>query len=230
MIFHGLQKLSLLDYPGKMVCTVFTGGCNLRCPFCHNASLVARPGECETYDESEIFALLEKRRGVLDGVAVTGGEPLMHPDIVDFLKAVKAKGFAVKLDTNGFYPERLKEVLDEKAADYVAMDVKNSPEKYAATVGVPGIDLSPVRESIALLMSGSAEYEFRTTVVGGLHEKGDFEKLGEMIRGAKRLYLQCYKDSGDILGGSFEAPGKDELEGYAREVGPFVEMVELRGV
>ena len=230
MTFYGLQKLSLLDFPGKMVCTVFTGGCNLRCPFCHNASLVLRPGENEQYSPQDIFALLEKRRGILDGVAITGGEPLMHPQLIDFMLSVKSVGFTVKLDTNGCYPEALRRVISEKAADYIAMDVKNSPESYAKTTGVADFDMTPVLESISLLRNGHIPYEFRTTVVKELHCEDDFRSMAKLLSGAERLYLQSFKDSGDILAGEFTAPSKDELERYAEIMRDSVKSVELRGV
>ena len=171
MLISGLQKLTLLDYPGTVACTVFTGGCNFRCPFCHNAPLVLPEELPEAADDSEVLSFLRKRAGVLDGVAVTGGEPLLHRDIDGFLEKVHALGFKVKLDTNGSFPDRLIEIVRAGLVDRVAMDIKNSPELYAKTVGLEKLDLSAVERSKDFLLSGEVDYEFRTTVVRGLHTK-----------------------------------------------------------
>lgn len=230
MKLFGLQKLSLLDFPGKMACTVFTGGCNLRCPFCHNASLVTGLSEVEPIDEDEVFALLEKRRGILEGVAVTGGEPLMQPGIEEFIRRVRERGFAVKLDTNGCYPDRLARILNEGLVDYVAMDIKNSPAAYARTVGIDGFDLTPVQTSVELLMNGETDYEFRTTVVKELHSADDFEAVGRWLKGAKRLYLQSFKDSGDLIGSGLSACTPQELEQFRAILLPYIPDTFLRGV
>ena len=230
MKIFGLLKLSLLDFPGKMACTVFTGGCNLRCPFCHNASLVTGLSEVEPIDEREVFDLLKKRKGILEGVAITGGEPLMQPDIEDFIRRVRAQGYAVKLDTNGCYPDRLARIISEGLVDYVAMDIKNEPESYAETVGVEGFDLSPVQKSIDLLMSSGVDYEFRTTVVRELHDEADFERIGQWLKGARRLYLQSFKDSGDLIGGGFSAHTPAQMEQFRRILLPFIPDTFLRGV
>ena len=177
MKLYGLQKLTLLDFPERVACTVFLGGCNLRCPFCHNSVLVFPEPEDETMTEDAFFQFLDKRAGVLDGVAVTGGEPLLTPDVLPFLARIKETGFAVKLDTNGSFPKRLREAVETGLVDYVAMDIKNSPEKYAATCGLPVFDLSKVQESVRFLMNGSIPYEFRTTVVDEFHEAADMEAI-----------------------------------------------------
>jgi pyruvate formate lyase activating enzyme len=200
MIISGLVKLSLVDYPGKTAATVFTPGCNMRCPFCHNASLVLEPGSCESVPLDEFFAFLERRRGKLDGVCISGGEPLMQEGLEDFIRRIRDLGFLVKLDTNGAYPGRLRALLDKGLLDYVAMDVKNSPEKYAETVGVPGFDITPVLESIELLKKGSVPYEFRTTLVKGLHDIQDVEGMGRLVSGAGSYYLQSFADSGSLVG------------------------------
>lgn len=153
MRISGLQKLSMVDYPGKLAATVFTGGCDLRCPFCHNAPLVVRVAETPHLSQEEILSFLDSRRGLLDGVVLSGGEPLLQPDAAEFLRAVRSMGFAVKLDTNGCHPEALADILRQGLADYVAMDIKNCREKYAGTVGVPDFDLAPVEESIQLRTS-----------------------------------------------------------------------------
>ena len=227
MKIGGLQKTTLLDYPGKVACTVFTPGCNFRCPFCHNGSLVL--GGEEELSEEELLGFLKKRRGILDGVCMTGGEPLLQLGLADFLSRVKELGYAVKLDTNGSFPERLRRAVSGGLVDYVAMDIKNSPEKYAETVGVPDFDLGPVRESAAYLLSGATDYEFRTTVVREFHEASDFERIGAWIAGAPRYFLQSFKDSGDLLGEGMTAYPPEDLHAFAAIANKYV-RTELRGV
>ncbi len=228
MIFSGLQKLSLLDFPAHTACTVFTPGCNFRCPFCHNASVVL--DEAEQIDESEVLALLDKRKGILDGVAVTGGEPLMHPELEAFLEKVKQKGFLVKLDTNGSYPERLAALVRAGLVDRVAMDIKNSREKYAVTSGAPALNINKIEQSVSFLLSGTVDYEFRTTVVKGLHTEDDFRAIGEWIRGAKEYFLQSFVNSGDILGSGCDAFPPEQMQAFADIVRPYVKAVALRGI
>ena len=230
MNIQGLQKLTLLDYPGHTACTVFTGGCDLRCPFCHNAPLVLDPNGNPSFTEDEIFALLDKRQGILDGVAVTGGEPLLHKDIGVFLRKVKDRGFAVKLDTNGTFPDRLAELLSAGLVDYAAMDVKNRPEKYAATCGLDRIDLAAVEKSIGLLMASGIEYEFRTTVVKEFHTADDIEAIARWISGAKRYFLQAFRDSGALLAGGCSGVPAEDMREMARRAAPYVGLCELRGV
>lgn len=230
MLIKGLAKLTLLDYPEHVACTVFTGGCNFRCPFCHNASLATRARELPDIDESEVFSLLQKRRGVLDGICVSGGEPLMMPDLGDFLARVKEMGYAVKLDTNGSYPDRLAALIDRGLIDMVAMDIKNSPEKYPLTTGIQGFDTAPIRESADLLMRGQLQYEFRTTVVQEFHAAEDFCRIGEWIRGARAYYLQSFIDSGDLIGSDLHPHTKETLTHFLRIVQPYVENVHLRGI
>ena len=232
MLISGLQKLTLLDYPGKVACTVFTGGCNLRCPFCHNAPLVL-PERLQNDPDGEetVLAFLRKRRGILDGVAVTGGEPLLQKDIAAFLRKVKDLGFLVKLDTNGSFPDRLEELLAEGLVDRVAMDIKNGPDRYAETVGVPGLNLSPFARTKTLLLEGRVDYEFRTTVVRGLHTAESLREAARWIAGAKEYYLQQYKDSGDILDGEgLSAFSQEDMHALAAAVRPIVPAVQLRGV
>ena len=231
MLISGLQKLTLLDYPGKVACTVFTGGCNFRCPFCHNSTLVL-PGQI-AHDSSEeaVLNFLRKRVGVLDGVAVTGGEPLLHADIGDFLKEVKALGFLVKLDTNGSFPDRLISLVEAGLVDRVAMDIKNAPALYAKTAGLEHFDLAGVERSKDFLLEGRVDYEFRTTVVKGLHTRESLTEAAHWIEGAKEYYLQQYKDSGAILDSTglsgFDA---DEMHALADAVRPIVPTVQVRGV
>lgn len=229
MHIHGLQKLSMVDFPGKIAATVFTGGCNLRCPFCHNALLVTRLAESPRIDTEEVLRFLRSRRGLLDGVVLTGGEPLLQPDAGDFLARVKDMGFAVKLDTNGCYPDTLSRILAAGSVDYVAMDIKNCKEKYSLTVGVPEFDLTPLKESIALLMSGDTDYEFRTTVVRELHNAEDIEAIGQWIKGAKRYFLQNFEDSGNLIAGGFHGFSEEEIRVLSRRAEPFAEYIGVRG-
>ena len=226
----GLQKLSLVDFPGKVAATVFTGGCDLRCPFCHNASLVLPGRGTSALDAGGVLDFLASRRGLLDGVVLSGGEPLLQPDAADFLAEVKAMGFAVKLDTNGCHPDALADILDRRLADYVAMDIKNSLEKYPWTVGVPGFDTAPVERSARLLMEGPADYEFRTTLVRPFHEVGDMETIGRWLRGARRYYLQAFVDSGDLVGGGCVPFTPEEMEGFLQAARPFFQSAALRGL
>lgn len=226
----GLQKLTLLDYPEKIACTVFTGGCNLRCPFCHNASLVLGNQEGMQFSEDEIFDYLKKRRGLLDGVCISGGEPMIQPGLEEFIRKVRQLGYCVKLDTNGCFPERLKSLVKQKLVDYVAMDVKSSPGHYAETVGIPDFDFSNVKESMDFLLGEPVDYEFRTTVVKGLHNAEILRDAAISIRGAKRYFLQKFVDSGDIVGTGVSAFSDMEMEGFLKIVSPYVKSVALRGV
>ena len=230
MNIQGIQKLTLLDYPDHMACTVFTGGCNMRCPFCHNASLVLRPGENPAYFEEEIYAFLKKRQGVLDGVAITGGEPLLQHDLREFILRVRELGFAVKLDTNGSYPDRLEALMREGLLDYVAMDVKNSREKYAQTVGVPHFDVAPIEQSIALLRGSGVPFELRTTVVKQLHSAEDIEDMGVWLAGDHKHYLQGFIDSGDLIGTGLGGYDKNQMQDLVNVLKAYIPRAELRGV
>ena len=229
MKIHGLQKMTLLDFPGRVACTVFLGGCDFRCPFCHNFELVDGTAQPQM-DEAELLAFLKKRTGLLDGVAITGGEPCLHADLPDLLEKIRAMGYGVKLDTNGCHPELLRTMLERGLVDYVAMDVKNSPAKYAAACGMGTVDLAPIRQSIELLMTAAPDYEFRTTVVAELHEAADFAEIGQMIRGAKRYFLQAFTDRDTVPFEGFHAPAKEDMLRFADAVRPFVGEVSLRGV
>ena len=234
MLIQGFQKMTLLDYPGQVACTVFTGGCNLRCPFCHNASLVLPGRGKQVENEERVLQFLERRRGMLDGVAVTGGEPLLHAGLPAFLQKVRALGYRIKLDTNGTFPERLREVVEAGLIDYVAMDVKNAFPCYAESVGLPAFDASPVRRSMEYLLSLRAEQvtcEFRTTVVRGLHTAERLMDTARALAGAQAYYLQAYRDSGDVIApeglGSFSDAEMRDLLKAVRTVFP---AAELRGV
>ena len=232
MHIEAYQKLTLLDYPGKTAAIVFTHGCNFRCPFCHNAGLVIRPSESKI-DEDELFEYLEKRKKLLDGVCITGGEPLLQKDIAPFIRKIKAMGYLVKLDTNGSFPEKLEELIDEGIIDYVAMDIKNCREKYSVTAGTPQDIVVKVEKSVNILMSGKVDYEFRTTVCKSLHTVEDMVRIGEWIKGAKAYRIQPFKDSGDIVAGSESVSGfaceKEYCEALLDAVKPFVPNTEIRG-
>ena len=226
----GLQKMTVLDFPGRVACIVFTFGCNFRCPFCHNASLVTGDGESDVSEE-EFFSFLKKRKGLLDGVCVTGGEPLLQNDIEDFLFKIKELGYQVKLDTNGMFPEKLKKVVKAGLVDYVAMDIKNSPEYYAVTVGKEELDFKKIKESVDFLINeADVEYEFRTTVVAEFHTESAFDDIGELIKGAKNYYLQSFVDSGDLIGNNLNALPKNIMQNMADRVRKYVQNVSLRGV
>jgi len=230
MQIFGLQKVAMVDYPGKVAATVFTGGCNLRCPFCHNALLVTRLSETPELPEEEILTFLNARKGLLDGVVLSGGEPLMQPGIAEFLEKVRAMGYAIKVDTNGCYPNALAELLSRGLVDYVAMDIKNCPEKYAETVGMVTFDLTPLEESIRLLRQSSIDYEFRTTVVREFHTAADIRAIGEWLKGSPRYFLQMFVDSGDLIGSGFSSLESAEMEALAETARPYFGQVALRGV
>lgn len=230
MKFYGMQKMTLLDYPGYVACTLFTGGCNFRCPFCHNALLVLDLDENYTIPEEEVLAFLKKRQGLLDGVCVTGGEPLINKDIGDFLSKVKELGFKIKLDTNGTNPALLKELVSQNLVDYVAVDIKNSPEKYAETVGLKSFDMSPINETVNFLLSGCVDYEFRTTVTKQFHTEKSMEEAARFIRGAKRYFLQNFVDSGNLIGSGITGQSKEEMEKLLAVVKKYVPDSCLRGI
>lgn len=225
----GLQKLTLLDYPEKVACTVFTGGCNFRCPFCHNGDLVTGKAEAAISTE-EFFRFLKKRQGILDGVCITGGEPLLQPDLEAFIREIRSLGYSVKLDTNGSMPDRLEDLAEKGLLDYVAMDLKNSPEHYGTTIGIEGYDTGEVDRSIRFLMEGDVPCEFRTTVVREFHQRTDFEAMGQWIRGAERYYLQQFVDSGHLLSPGLHAYDKKILEQALEIVKKYVKTAFLRGV
>ncbi len=229
MIIEGLQKLTLLDFPGHVACTFFAHGCNLRCPFCHNAGLVIRKPS-NIINIEEISDFLQKRKGILDGICLTGGEPLAQKDAIDFLRFVRSFGYKIKLDTNGFYPERLKEIIDEGLVDYIAMDIKSSPENYALAVGIDDIDIEPMMKSVEIIMSSGIEYEFRTTAVKGLHLVSDFEKIGAWLRGAKRYFIQQFTDSGDLISQGLNAFSKEETDKILAAVRTYIPHAEIRGL
>lgn len=229
MQIQGLQKVTLLDFPGRVACTVFLGGCNFRCPFCHNSSLLSQDAPAEM-DSDALLAFLKKRQGLLDGVVFTGGEPLLRPELPALLEQVKALGYLIKLDTNGSRPKALRALLETGLLDYVAMDVKNSLRQYGKTCGLPGMDTSALEESAALLLEGRVDYEFRTTAVAELHGDASFQDIGKWIRGARKYAIQCFADRDSVLQSGLHAPEKASLLRWKSIVEPYVQEVLLRGV
>ena len=229
MLIHGLQKLTLLDDPGHTACTVFLGQCDWRCPFCHNAELLV-PDAPALMDEAELLAFLKKRQGLLESVVFSGGEPLLHRDLPALMEKVRALGYRLKLDTNGAHPERLREILQAGLADYVAMDIKNSPARYAETCGAAAVDLDRIRQSVSLLMHEAPDYEFRTTVVAELHDAASFAAIGAWIRGARRYFLQPFTDRETVPFAGLHAPSRAALESYLDILRPFVPSAALRGI
>ena len=230
MNIQGLQKLTLLDYPGKVACTIFVAGCNFRCPFCHNASLVTHINPENAIPEEEVLDFLMKRRKVLDGVCITGGEPLLAPELDRFMERVKDMGYRIKLDTNGSNVNRLKYLAGRGLIDYVAMDIKNVPQKYGMTIGIDGYNPENVIKSASWLMTGAVPYEFRTTVVREFHKRDDFEGIGRWLAGADRYYLQSFRDSGDVIQPGLRAYSRDILEQALEIVRKYIPAAELRGV
>ena len=230
MYLCGLQKLAMVDYPGKLAATVFTAGCNLRCPFCHNALLVTRLDETPELGEEAVLSFLATRTKLLDGVVLSGGEPLLQPDAADFLRKIRQMGFAVKLDTNGFFPDRLSAILEEGLVDYVAMDIKNAPEKYPITCGIPGLDTAPVAESVKLLRQSGVDFEFRTTLVREFHTPEDLLAIGRWLESSPRYFLQAFVDSGNLVGSGCSPFTPQEMRDFSLLLRPFFGEVNLRGI
>lgn len=229
MEIAGIQKLTLLDYPGKVACTIFLNGCDFRCPFCHNWELATNTDSREQLVDFPIIEFLTTRRNVLDGVVISGGEPLLY-DLRSTIRIIKDLGFFVKIDTNGNHPDRLKELFNEKLVDYVAMDIKNSPKKYPATIGRENFDLSKVKESIDLLINGEVDYEFRTTVMNELHTTKDMYDIRDFINGAKRYYIQPFVDRDTVPNHDFTAPSKTSLAFWEKVMKKTIPEVGIRGI
>ena len=229
MIIKGLQKLTLLDFPGVMAATVFFGGCNFRCPFCHNASLViGERMDDYSISEEELFSFLEKRRGMLGGVCISGGEPTLVPQLEEFIRKIKAMGYKVKLDTNGYRPEVLKSLVDNGLLDYVAMDIKNSREKYSLTAGVD-IDTKKIEKSAEILMNGKVPFEFRTTVVKELHNEADMANIGKWLSGEEKFFLQGFIDSGDLISEGLNGFNKNDLNNLLNVLKVYIPNAQIRG-
>lgn len=230
MEIYGFQKTTLLDYPEHLAATVFVGGCNFRCPFCHNGQLVLGPASQAVIPEEEVFAYLEKRRGILEGVCITGGEPTLQKDLSGFIHRVKEMGYLVKLDTNGYRPDVLEALLRAALLDYVAMDIKASPKNYPVASGVSALDFGRIHESIRLLEESGIPHEFRTTVVRGIHTKKEFEDIGRLLKGCPAYYLQGFRESENMIGAGFEAFSSREMEEMAAMARNFIDDVRLRGI
>ncbi len=230
MQIHGFNKTTLLDYPKHLAATIFLGGCNMRCPFCHNASLVMSPSSQPIIPEQDILSYLAKRKNILEGICITGGEPTLDPALPDLIRKIKELGFQVKLDTNGTNPKMLTSLISEDIIDYIAIDIKNSKEKYPLTTGIAGISLEPILESVTLVKASSVDYEFRTTIIKEYHTAEDMMSIGHWLSGAKAYYLQSYKDSGDILSPGLHCHSKATLEEYVTLLSPMIHFVSIRGV
>jgi pyruvate formate lyase activating enzyme len=230
MQIHGFAKLTLLDYPGRIAATVFTGGCNFRCPFCHNAVLVLDPNAQPLIPDDEVLRELESRKNKLEGVCITGGEPTLNRDLPEFIEKVRALGLLVKLDSNGTAPDMIADLINRGLIDYIAMDIKSSPEGYSKAVGLKDMSMDNIFRSVDLIMQSGIDYEFRTTVVDGIHTADDFKKTGIWIKGAKAYYLQQYKDSGDLIAPrGLASPSKETLEKYREILLPYVPNTSIRG-
>jgi len=229
MQIYGLQKLTLLDFPQKTACTIFTGGCNFRCPFCHNGDLVL--GNLpEPIDADELFSFLKKRVGILDGVCITGGEPLLNNDIEGFIKEIRDLGYLVKLDTNGSNPGYLKRLCEQGLVDYVAMDIKNSKEAYPETVGIEKFDISPICESVDFLKSSKTDYEFRTTIVKEFHSEDEIVSIGEWLKDSKKYFLQNFVDSESVIKKGLHSVDEQELKKWKEILAGYIDFVEIRGI
>lgn len=230
MKISGIQKLTLLDYPEHMAATIFTSGCNMRCPFCHNSSLVNIDKNAIFIDENDILGFLKKRVGILDGVCITGGEPLLQPDLIEFIKKIKELGFKVKLDTNGYLFEKLKEILDLNLVDYVAMDIKNSLTKYPLTTGLDSMIIDNISKSIELLKSSNIDYEFRTTIVKELHNEDDIKDIANMLQGCKKYFLQQFEDTPYNLKQGYSAHDEKTLIKFKEYLNEKGIKTEIRGL
>lgn len=230
MQIHGLNKTTLLDYPGELAATIFTGSCNFRCPFCHNGDLVLNPSSQPIIPEEEIWAFLKKRKSILSGVCITGGEPTLQKNLPAFIKKTKDLGYLVKLDTNGYRPDILKQLLDENLLDMVAMDIKSSPNDYHISAGLPSLDIDKIKTSVRLLKNSSITYEFRTTVVEELHSEQTFIEIAEWLNGAKSYVLQCFEDGDSVIESGYHAPSKEALNRYLEIIQKQIPNAILRGV
>ncbi len=224
----GLQKTTLLDYPGHLAATIFLGGCNFRCPFCHNSELLG-PDAREEYSEEDILQFLKRRAGILEGVCITGGEPTLTHDLEPFIRKIRGLGYLVKLDTNGFQPEVLKDLISKGLLDYIAMDIKSGRDNYQQAAGVPGLQINHIEESVSLLMNGTLPYEFRTTAVKGIHTAEDFMDIGKWIAGCSHYYIQNYVDSDQVLCPGYSSFTKEELMEFVNIVSPYIPQTALRG-
>lgn len=226
----GLNKTTLLDYPGKVAATIFIGGCNFRCPFCHNRSLVTDPAAQPALSEKEILDFLKKRKGILDGVCITGGEPTLYPELKNLLDYIHALDYPIKLDTNGSNPGFIQALVKDGLIDKVAMDIKTSPQNYGILTGLSTPDMNAIKTSVSYLLEEHVDYEFRTTVVRELHTEEDFIEISKWITSAKAYYLQAYKDSAEVLKPGFSSFSREELEHFRSILIKHIPFVEIRGI
>lgn len=229
MRIRGFNKTTLLDYPRHLAATIFIEGCNMRCPFCHNSSLVLRPTTQPEIPLEEVLNYLEKRKNILEGVCITGGEPTLYSELPEFIQQIKSLGLKVKLDTNGTNPKLIQSLVHNQLIDYVAMDIKNSKEHYKLSIGLENFNIASVEESVQFLMSSSLDYEFRTTVVAQHHSREDMISIGQWLQGARAYYLQPFKDSGDILLPGLTTPTQEVLQDYKKLLSAYIPNVEIRG-
>lgn len=230
MVISGMQKLTLLDYPGKTACLLFTQGCNFRCPFCHNKDLLQTDKQNEIVEVDEVFKYLKKRQGILDGVCITGGEPLLQPDIIDFIRKIKEMGFLVKLDTNGSCPGTLKKIIDENLVDYIAMDVKDDFKSYGKTSGIEMINIENIKKSIEIIEKSKIDYEFRTTVVKELHDYSHLDRICKYIGKDAKYYIQNYRDCETVLNRGLTGFSESELLDIEKKLKVTYPNVMVRGI
>lgn len=230
MQIHGFNKTTLLDYPGHLASTIFLGNCNFRCPFCHNKGLVLCPDAEPTIPTELVLEHLEKRKNIIEGVCITGGEPTLSTDLYDFITQIKDLGILVKLDTNGYRPDKLKLLLSNHVIDYIAMDIKSSPDNYTSLTGLNYIDINKINESIQIIMDSDIDYEFRTTFVKELHDVNDIEEIGKWLRGCNNYYLQSYRASEQVINPIFSNFNKTELLGFQKQLLKYIKNVQIRGI
>lgn len=230
MKIYGLNKTTLLDYPGKVAATIFLGGCNFRCPFCQNSSLVLNPSAQPEIPVKEVLSFLKKRKGILDGVCITGGEPTLSPDLPELLQEIRTLGYPIKLDTNGTHPALLKTLTEQNLIQMTAVDIKACPDNYPALCGLVHPELDAVKETVEFLKNGTLDYEFRTTVIRELHSEKDFIEIGQWLTGAKAYYLQAYRDSEEVLQPGFSSYTRKKLEHFREILKRTIPLVELRGI
>ncbi len=229
MKVFGLEKLSLVDFDGVVAATVFTGNCNFRCPFCHNASLVSDYKELPTFSEEDIFAYLSKRKGILEGVCITGGEPTLNAELPEFCAKIKGLGYKVKIDTNGTNPQMIKRIIDENLADYFAMDIKNDKEGYGRTIGIENYDLSKVEKSVEIFLSGNTPFEFRTTLIDEFHDEKNMENIGQWIKGTEKYFLQKFKDGENCISRGLHPVSDEKAKKFLKVLEDYIPNVKLRG-
>ncbi len=230
MQIHGLNKITLLDYPEHVAATIFLGYCQFRCPFCQNGPLVLNPEKEPVYTREEVIKFLKKRQNVLEGVCITGGEPTLEPELEDFIREIKSLSYKVKLDTNGYRPEVLKALAGKGLIDYVAMDIKSSLSGYEKAAGKPGMNLEKIKESVDFLLHGGRPFEFRTTVVKELHGEQEIREIGQWLKGCPAYFLQVYQDSEGVLEDWCSAPSRELLEQYVSILKETIPRVEIRGL